>query len=477
MTKGRIMILITMSLVFLMTLYFVLFNKKEKNILSKIPGNYTSVAIIDIKSVLPKLLFENLGSENKGMLKKFIPDSLNLDWNALGIGLPEKIAFFTMEDSLTGKISVYFVSTISKVSKFNRFMDSLCFKTGSTIELENNMRFLEIKKWNVALGWNREYLTGNLVTSGNNRDLLRSILTLERQQSVLNDSGFVSRLKSNYDIMAYSRPYRHVPYKYMEYINQDMEGLISYVQFNKGQLKVDVQIIATEGSNLYKLFSGSSDSVHVVRSTNNTVFQLIANINPEAFYSLYKRYKFVDIKENTAPTFAAWDGRISLVYNGNRSVTREFVSYDYDDNFNKIEVRRSVQEDLSDVQAVFGLTDSLFKQPGKQSSFYKEGYDTLLFKGGDYVIKKEKGCYLTYNKLLSKPASQKIKPAYKALATVDFKRLLPVLHEKGLVNNANLLRLNLYNLEIKLFEDALLSAEFNFSDSRNSLLSILDALN
>jgi hypothetical protein len=445
-------------------IYFIFLRKSDNNILYKIPNEASTVALIDLGTLSSKLFLTEVGSDS-GLLKqlsKHVPDSLkSVKWTSTGLGIPDKIAFFTMGDTLGDK--VHFLTSISSTSRFNSFMDDLCAGTKMKIHQKQELRWLINTREKLLIAWNDKFVTGTINSKNVDESLetLTGILDLQKQQSIMSDSVFVQKQSYRYDIFIFSRNHKYSSLKLLNELNREIKSFVSYIHFNKGQLDIEIEITAQHESTLAKLLSAPDRELPTLR-TDSAVLNLKTNVDPAAFQAFLNKLEFLDFKNTLIPGLNSWDGRLNLFFLGSESIKAYYISYEYDDNFNKIEVTKTVNETMMNIQAAFGQKGApLLIQDGK---------DTLLFKGGNFLFRKQHDYYSTFNKYFA-PLSiaEEIYPERLSLF-VDIKKLQSILKEAKIDTHPIITRLPVENANISISADGKMNAIFNFADKNENVL-------
>ncbi|RLD78358.1 MAG: hypothetical protein DRJ10_10465, partial [Bacteroidetes bacterium] len=154
------------------------------------------------------------------------------------------------------------------------------------------------------------------------------------------------------------------------------------------------------------------------------------------------------------------------------------ISYDYDDDFNKIEIKKIIKDKIWDIQAVLGTDKATLDSVFRQTKIYKSKKDTLLFKGSNFVLKKIGKEHLCYNKHVDQPNLHKKIKTENFSTELNYKYFIPLLQEIGIDKDS--LQLNKFEFEklklsISKKEHINLSCSFHFADKeKNSFFSIVE---
>jgi hypothetical protein len=453
--------------------YFMFFRKHDYNILFKIPKDATSVAIVDCRSLSSKLFLNSIGSDS-GLLKhlnKYVPETLkNVSWSSTGLGIPDKIAFFTLEDTLNDKINYHFLLNISNASRFNQFMEELCSKAGLKINKREDLHWLIYTRKKLLVAWNDKQVTGIITTKTVSESLktLVDILNLQEQQSIMTNSVFVQKLAHKHDIFVFSKRYHYCSVKYLNVLNPEIVSMASYIELNKGKANIETELVTQRGSVLEKMLSAKNIALPVLK-TDSAIINLKTNVDPHAFNDLLNKLKIIDFEAAVIPSLTTWNGSLNLVFSGSKNVKSTYISYEYDDDFNKVEVSKDINETMMNIQAVFGQ----FTAP----KILKEGKDTVLFKGGNFLFSKKQGYYLTYNKHFAPLSVTKENFKAKLTIFIDFKRLRAILKETKKETTPFFGRLPVEKSEISIYSGGKIKSTFYFANkNQNVLYSILDSI-
>jgi len=431
----KIIILVAAILLALAAAYLLFIRKGDDKVLAKVPIDSKSVMVIDVRALSSKLFLDDLGTDVKNSAKaiaKLLPDSLSdINWSANGLGLPDKIALFTLEDTVNGSssYSINFIVPIFSAKKFNLFISGISAQLKVAIANKGNFNWWYLSNLGLLVVWDDHFAIGRLTAINNDTNVnqLIHVLSAQKSQSILADTCFTKKLAAKYDVLIYSKPYQKCPVKKLEPINSSMVYCTSSLNFNKGELEIISEIKTKEGSLLDKIFVPIGEEMSCLANTGSSIVNLFLQINPEAFMQLYHQYKPIDFKPGI-PYSKAWDGRINLALLGNRTVENEYITYEYDDNFNKVAIKTRKQEKILDIQAIIGnnkiKNDSIVP--------IKNGLDSLLFKGGNFVMRKTRSYYLMYNKLFTKPEIAKKAMKSNIEMEINYKSLMPILKDLGI---------------------------------------------
>lgn len=473
MSKTYKTIIIALSLIAVGLIYFLFFKRSESDILYKIPKNATTIAIIDCRALSAKLFIKELSSDSSlfKQLFKHVPESLkSADWSSTGIGIPNKIALFTLEDTISDKINFYYLSTISSHSRFNGFMNDVCTAAKVKVNKRHGLHWVINTRYKLLIAWNNKYVTGIKTTKTIDESLktAASILGLQKEQSIMSNPAFVQKQSQTYDIFVFSRKYHYCSVKYLNELNPEIESLFAYIHLNKGALNIEAEIMPQNGSILEKILSRKNTELPTLQS-NNAIINLKTNVDPLAFQILLNKLKIVDFKATLIPSLNSWNGLLNLVFFGIKNVQTNYTSYEYDDDFNKIEVSKSVNESMMNIQAVFGQKDSPI--------LLRTGKDTVLYKGGNFLLKKQQNYFYTYNKYFTPLASLSENFTASLFLFFNFKKLQYTLKEAQKENLSIGTRFPVESAEMTLNSSGKLKATFHFNNkNENVVYGIVDGL-
>ena len=128
-------------------------------VLNKVPVNSTTVMVIDVRGLSAKLLLDDFGKGIKNSAKAFaklLPDSIgDIDWEANGIGLPDKVALFTLED--TSEVNLNVILPISNAKKFNQFVKLLGTRLTFDIQKKDGITWAFAKNMGLLVAWDNHF--------------------------------------------------------------------------------------------------------------------------------------------------------------------------------------------------------------------------------------------------------------------------------------------------------------------------------
>lgn len=472
-----------MALAVAVAIYVLFLKKGSDELLFKIPDTAASVLIINTKSLSTDLLFDYMirDAKSKSRMKEFIPAWLKtLDWTKSGIGLPDKIALFSTEDTITSKVNLHFIMPISNAIKFHAFMDTVSSKLQLTVNKKRGMKWVYSKPTGFLIAWDNHFIASTKATDNTESQLnsLYHILNVSRDQSLMTDSCFSKGAKKKYDVFFYTAPYTHCPVKKLKVINANIHYLISFINFKDGELKATTEISAKAGSNLDNIFTNFKSEFPGLENDNKDVISIRTNVNPAAFRALCNQFRFMNVKTDHFPSLNAWDGRLNLLFYGTKTIENTFISYEYDNDFNKKEIRKVSQERVYDIEGAAGVRQTTLDFWWKLNPPAKDGTDTLLFKGGRFVLKRNGGFYIFYNKEFQKPKQQSGTLKNNIEIAVDYKRLSPILREMGMESktaNLDSLTIDHFNLSAYKQENIVVKTNITFADKDiNAFFTLLE---
>ena len=457
--------------------YLLFLRKSDDKVLNKVPVNSTTVMVIDVRGLSAKLLLDDFGKGIKNSAKAFaklLPDSIgDIDWEANGIGLPDKVVLFTLED--TAEVNLHVILPISNAKKFNQFVTLLGTRLTFDIQKKDGITWAFAKNMGLLVAWNNHFACAMKTNQNSSKNLntLIDILSTPTNKSIMADTCFVRHLSSTFDVMVYAKPYHQCPVKKLEILNDNVENGVSFLQFNTGEVKITSTLKPKNGSLLTNLFTQTNNNMPGLANNLDAPVTLRLNVNPTIFRQLYNQYKPLDITTNLAGYPGIWDGRLILALKGSKTIENEYTTYEYDDNFNKIEIKKRKQENILDIQAMAGIIKN------KIDSFRPviSGKDTLLFTGGNMILKRIGLFYAVYNKYCTQPVFTE-HPAHNNIEiAIVYPKLSPILKELGLsAKTARLdsIGINRITVTVSQTKNIGITSSISFLESKkNSFYSIL----
>ncbi len=403
--KKKLLFIFIPILVLALTIIFFLFSgTKETDLLSKVPKYAKSVLVIDIKGLSTRLLVDELTSDEKSVdkLAKMLPDSLpDVDFSNSGINLLDKAALFTIE--FNSDIWINLLLPLSDYQAFINFKDSLV-ATGDFTQRPNG-DFLVSEKYKLAVNWNKNFVHVSNCTFYPIHSVhgLIEVLNLASNMSILTDSVYTNKLSGDYDFFLYSTPYENHPGERAQLIQSNFTKSFSYIKFYDGELVINTEIELKKGSLIDSVFAGMKNPVKTIQYDDSTSFTVSLSVNTEPFFQFLEQFSTVKFNRIKIPLLKAWNGGASIALNQSQLIENAFVSYEFDDDFNKVEVKKVTKEKVHDFQVNLGVDKAELEKVFSQNKIYKEGNDTLLFKGANFILKENGGGFLCYNKHLVKP--------------------------------------------------------------------------
>lgn len=436
--KRKIILLFVVIISTVAAIYFSLLQDKKDNILAKVPNNAKSVLVVDLQALSSKLLFDELtsGSKNAGKLAKMMPDTLaEIDWLASGISLSEKAILFSTEDITGQSIRLHLLLRVSKAKKFNSFIDSL----SKNLNLESiNEKVLWSSNFNSSIAWNDDFVLLSFFSKNKKQEarLSKDILLLNKEGSIMTDNNFMKKQTAGFDILLYNKPYTRYPKKQNKFIRENIESMVSLIHFNDGELKLESELIPIGGSLLEKLFTVYKKPLPNFSILDSSILEASLDIEAQAFFQITDKLVPIKFNNKKIPLLAAWDGRARLSLNGSKLIENEYISYEYDDDFNKVERKSVTKDKIWDIRTILGVDENSLDSVLSHVRINKSNNDTLLFKGSNLIIKKTDGSYLCYNRYLDLPKIKENTKLDNISIEFDYDKLRSIIknYEKNTTN-------------------------------------------
>jgi len=482
-TKKIIVISIAAITILIAAIAYFSFRKSDNGILSKIPDKVKSVLVIDLGSISQKLFINDFGKDKKSSLEllKEIPDSLkDIDFTESGISLLGKLALFTLEDTISNEVSLHFVVKIDEAKIFDNFIADLCHKFNSNIEKEDHFNIAYSDTFALLLAWDNNYVVGTKTSSKTTSAVnqLRQILLTEKDHSLIEIPEFASSLKHNCDLLFYSKAYKKAPSKYIEVFNNEMNHIASFINFNNGEIDVETLISVDSGGVFDKLFAKSNGEFYRLNDMDTCLAGLSFNVDPESLKQLQSSVTDILINDKRFPLLKSWNGELNMIFMGTEIIESEFTGYDYDDDFNKIEVKQIKKDKIPDIRALVGVHPKIFDSILKTNRPVRENKDTLLFPGSNYLLRNLDGQFLIYCRQKTMPEFSRKKVDENIFLYLDYSKFTNWYKESGIEllkgwnSDLSISRITLTASKSKEIE---INGKIDYTDkSKNSLFSLLE---
>ncbi len=476
--KKIILLLIIILISGIIVISYFFFFGKESNILSKVPKDAKSVIIIDLKSLSKKLLIDKLKGDTEDISKfaKLMPDSLkNINWKQNGFNLLDKVIFFTVQNN--DSINSNLIIPISNYKKFKQFIENLSANQFLNITKKNNSFYS--KKYKFLVAWNKKFAVVSFFSKNtkNNIENLHNILFIEKAKSIAADSIFFKKQSEDYDVFFYSKPYKNYPKKYNQFVSSNIQSFISYINFTDGKLEINTELKEKKSSLLENMFNITKDEQALLNISDTCAFNMVFNINPNVVFKIIEQYSAIKIKKEKIPIIAAWNGTANIIVKGKKLIEDKFVSYEFDDDFNKIEIIKTVKNKIWNIQAIFGTNKSIIDSIFKKNKVYRSKNDTLLFKSSNFIVKNIGNAYLSFNKNLNRPIVNTKSKTDNIKININYKKILLLLDETGSKYDIEFfkkLNLDKIKFSVNKKEDIIINSSFYFTnESQNSFFSII----
>jgi len=483
MKKRIIGILVATIVLAVVAIFYFFFETKTTDLLGKVPKETKSVIVIDLKGLSAKLVLDELSNSEKNAdkLVKLVPDTLiDIDWSESGINLLDKAVLFTTENKTNGQMVINALLPLSNAAQLGNFVDSLAGRLQIIREKKAGINLAYIEQYHLLVGWNKNFVIGSYHSDNldSNKEKIIDILSNEQNESILTDSNFVKNLHADYDLMAYTLPSKGYLKKYQQFIGDNIESASSVIRLNDGKLELEMSIKQKEGSVLNRLFDHSKKQSAEIKSSDSSILVASLALNPMALFNIIEQNSSIKINKEKMPALLAWDGNASIAVNGSKFINNEFISYEYDDEFNKIEIKRTVQEKIYDIQAFLVLNEHVMDSIYKKEKTLISGKDTLFYAGGNYILSHSGSGYICYNKLVERPIITEANEHENISVNIDFQKLIKILNENALVTDSSILtKFPVEKLTFSLMKnnEINMKCKFYFIDKqKNALFSIAE---
>lgn len=438
MKKSNKILTGSLAIVLLVVIFSgLLFFKCGGQILYKVPGEAVSVLVLNIPALSSKLFMEEIGSENKigSRIAKHVPDSLSdIDWTSNGLGLFNKIVLFTLEDTSSKSVSANFIIPIKDAGKFNSLMQNIGNRLHFSISKKREINYAYCSGMKLLAAWDKHYVTGMKTSENSDHDLqiLFRTLSTPQRQSIMSDTGFLKKLARNDDLFLYTRAYRHCPVEALEIFNSGLKCMAAYINFNNGELDIKAEVNTKPGSTLRKAFADRKHDMCYLANGDSAIVNILLNIDPAVIKELGNKCRLFDFKTAGTSYFDCWDGSLYLALRGSKKIENEYITYTFDDNFNKIEQKEIKSEPVINLQAAAGYQQTILDSLSKRKTPIKKGSDTLLYKGGNFVLTKTGHQLLTYNRYFTKLRLSQYHGKNNLELKADCQKLAILLQETGM---------------------------------------------
>lgn len=485
MVKKALLLIITAILVSAgFVIYYFITNPKSTSILNHVPADANSVLFLDIKGLATKLAIDEISSSQKssGKLLNMLPDSLKeIDFANSGLNLFESAVVFAKEEQQG--LGLYALLPVVDSKQLLQFIDSLQLSHDLEIDKSRNGTFVYSERYSVLAAFNRSIFIATKTDSTEHieaKQRIQNILNIKPENSFGNDSLFVNKLSRNHDVFMYSTPYKYIKGNIASILNDNIKSSSFWVSFEDGKIKIKSEIKQKKGGLLNEALSNQENNIQTLKQNDSTGLNLALNVKPEPFLKLINGISKVKFNYDKVPIIKAWNGAVNIIFNKGKIIESEYVSYEYDDDFNKVEVRKIVKNKIIDVQANIGTDKTKKDSLLKKYKFPKDGKDSLLYTGSNFIISSIDNGYLCYNKHLDLPKLTDEKTDTHFLFTLTKPIATNILKELNIINDSsiyNQLDFNQFKIVAnkKEFIESELTLQFN-DNSRNAFFIVMEQI-
>jgi len=338
MFKKRILYsIIFVFLLAIVGIYFYFKIKPNKSILSLIPQNYERLIVFHTASLLGNAVDETISLEK---LTTHIPGILkNANWSKLGINPFGDIAFYSIEEAHRAyNVCIIPVFSEKKANTFavEELQEKLLFK-------KLNSNFFYHKNNSIACAIENGYLyTIYFATKTEtvSENLLKEIIEINPKESVLNDTLILANNKN--DCYAYA-VFKKKPSILTNTFLDSAEPFILKWERNNDTLRVSyTEAIVTNKPMTVPVYKSDYFSF----AFTGNIIEELGKLKPEVFSNF--QIKANNLSIDSAFLYKNMGQGISFAYFGKDSILNKHISYEFDDNFNKVEVVSESTEFIDD---------------------------------------------------------------------------------------------------------------------------------
>ncbi|MEN7549121.1 DUF4836 family protein [Rapidithrix thailandica] len=333
--------------------------KEERPINTYLPEDASAVMALRSQDLAAKMLFENT-SDLK--LQKLLPLIKEKETQQAAKDIlkalsdPMNSGLNLLADSyIYTRVQAQEWGILLKVSNVEKLSKSLTEKitVPHDLYLKENYKLLVFEKVPLAIAWNEEVLLINGTEKKNHASLENStneVLTLSVEKSLMHLPQFAQLQQREADALLFAKSADFDTLTQIDSKKHDLAYLNLLFHFEEGQLKLDFEQHFKEAKPLLKAKTDLSPNLDIWNRLDDT--QLVSFFNfhyrKEALLEMAQMYDSTYFQQLNKATgleqetfFSALNGNMTLACLQSTEETKEVVSYEYDDDFNKIEVKET----------------------------------------------------------------------------------------------------------------------------------------
>jgi hypothetical protein len=377
-------------------------------LLSHIPSDATAIGIADGAGISREIISDYI--LNFDFLRS---DSAKGKFRNTGINVNADICFYSPK----GNCGVLIIP-LNDAAKFKDYLKDSLFRTNPKIREADGYEFAEFNEQNLAAGWQKDFaiLVYSVSQSSSPVSELERSMKLKKENSILSDTAFTTFKKKSGSLKVWwkAEMIRNNNDPLSILITRDFSRIESFISFEDEKIILDQEYFLTE--EIHQKFQSAPLKFipeNIPSLSDSTIGYMTLNyegsyLSPFLDESIIRKtddllkvinFSYKDIQNLLSGTFA-------VNYSGLMKRSNEVITYKYDDNFNRVEVKTLSEEKFPEFNLILRNTrgsDSVINALIQKKILVKEGkryMGRLFFDNRFYVNKSGSYFLISSNPLL-----------------------------------------------------------------------------
>jgi hypothetical protein len=394
-------------LVSLVVLFFSC-NREKEDLSSHIPLDATAIGIADGAGISREIISDYI--LNLDFLKN---DSSEGKFRNTGININADICFYSPKSDCG-----VLIIPLNDAARFKDYLKDSLFRTNPKITEADEYEFAEFNEQNLAAGWQKDFAILVYSVSQNLSPVseLERAMKLKKENSILSDTAFTTFRKKSGALKLWwkSEMTGNNNDLFSTLINRNLSRIESFINFENEKIILEQEYFLTEETR-QKFHSAPLKFIpdNIPSLSDNTIAYM--TLNYEGSYlgafldeSIIRKtndllktvnFSYMDIQNLLS-------GTVAVNYSGLMKKSNEVITYEYDDNFNRIEVKSMSNESFPEFNIILQNnlgSDSVINMLIQKKMLVREGKSYMsqqIFGNRFYVNKNGRYFLISSNPVL-----------------------------------------------------------------------------
>jgi hypothetical protein len=384
-------------------------SREKEDLSSHIPSDATAIGIADGAGISREIISDYI--LNLDFLKS---DSSGGKFRNTGININADIYFYSPRNDCG-----VLIIPLNDAAKFKDYLKDSLFRANPEITEADGYEFAEFNEHNLAAGWQKDFaiLSYSVSQSSSPTAELERAMKLKKENSILSDTTFTSFKKKSatFKIWWKTEMIGNNNDPLSALITRNFSRIESFINFENEKIILDQEYFLTEETR-QKLSTAPFKFIpdNIPSLSDSTIGYM--TLNYEGSYldsfldkSLIKKTNDLlqSINFSHKDIQKLLSGTVTINYSGLMKRSSEVITYKYDDNFNRVEVKTMSNETFPEFNLILQNnrgSDSVINALIQKKILVKEEkrYMSQLFLGNRFYVNRNENYFLiSSNPILS----------------------------------------------------------------------------